>query len=141
MISWGRTNKWTNKRTNKWTNIYSIFRDKLSLPHGSLDTPFLRIFQSWKMTHHDVYTNAELNSLLQQKSNETMPTIERTPLKINTPTMSTNKVDGTTAANPIDASIRKNLKRRNRKQQKGKKDKDAVVYNKILNLRRKITKN
>jgi hypothetical protein len=41
VIPWGRTDKWTNKRTNKqankWTNIYSIFRDKLSLPHGSLD--------------------------------------------------------------------------------------------------------
>jgi hypothetical protein len=45
VIPWGRmvkqTNKQTNKRTNKWTNkrtnIYSIFRDKLSLPHVSSD--------------------------------------------------------------------------------------------------------
>ncbi len=28
----GQTNK-----TDRWTNIYSIFRDKLSLPHGNLD--------------------------------------------------------------------------------------------------------
>jgi hypothetical protein len=30
----GRTNRWTDK----WTNIYSIFRDKLSLPEGSWDS-------------------------------------------------------------------------------------------------------
>jgi hypothetical protein len=32
-----QTNGWTNGRTNKQTNIYSIFRDKLSLPEESLD--------------------------------------------------------------------------------------------------------
>ncbi len=33
----GQTKEWTNRRTDKWTNIYSLFRDKLSLPEGSLD--------------------------------------------------------------------------------------------------------
>jgi hypothetical protein len=37
VIPWERTDKWTNKQTNKRTNIYSIFRDKLLFPHGSLD--------------------------------------------------------------------------------------------------------
>jgi hypothetical protein len=41
VIPWGQTDKQTNGQTNKqmdgWTNIYSIFRDKLSLPHGSSD--------------------------------------------------------------------------------------------------------
>jgi hypothetical protein len=32
-----QTTKRTNKWTNKQTNIYSIFRDKVSLPYGSLD--------------------------------------------------------------------------------------------------------
>jgi hypothetical protein len=32
-----QTNGRTNRGTNKRTNIYSIFRDKLSLPEGSLD--------------------------------------------------------------------------------------------------------
>jgi hypothetical protein len=27
----------TDGQTNKWTNIYSLFRDKLSLPEGSSD--------------------------------------------------------------------------------------------------------
>ncbi len=42
VIPWGQMDKQTNGRTNKQTdgptNIYSIFRDKLSLPHGSLDS-------------------------------------------------------------------------------------------------------
>jgi hypothetical protein len=33
VIPWGQTNKQTNKRTN----IYSIFRDKFSLPEGTSD--------------------------------------------------------------------------------------------------------
>jgi hypothetical protein len=33
----GQTEGWTNGQTDKWKNIYSIFRDKLSLPEGSLD--------------------------------------------------------------------------------------------------------
>ncbi len=41
MIPWGRTDKRTNGRTNGQTdgrtNICSLFRDKLSLPEGSLD--------------------------------------------------------------------------------------------------------
>jgi hypothetical protein len=46
VIPWGPRDKQINGRTNKQmdgrTNIYSIFRDKLSLPHGSSDcTPFL----------------------------------------------------------------------------------------------------
>jgi hypothetical protein len=66
------------------------------------------------MTCHNAYTNAKLNSLLQQKGNGTMPTIERTPLKTNTPTVSTNKVEGaaTATANAIAVSVGKNVKRR-----------------------------
>jgi hypothetical protein len=41
VILWGQTDKQTNKWTDGWTdrqtNIYSIFRDKLSLPQGSSD--------------------------------------------------------------------------------------------------------
>jgi hypothetical protein len=37
--------------------------------------------------HRYAYTNAELNSPLQQKGNETMPTIKWTPLKTNTLTV------------------------------------------------------
>jgi hypothetical protein len=33
----GQTEGWTNGRTDRRTNIYSIFRDKLSLPEGSSD--------------------------------------------------------------------------------------------------------
>jgi hypothetical protein len=33
----GQMEGWTNGHTNKRKNIYSIFRDKLSLPEGSLD--------------------------------------------------------------------------------------------------------
>ncbi len=33
----GQTEGWTNGWTDKRTNIYSIFRDKLSLPEGSSD--------------------------------------------------------------------------------------------------------
>ncbi len=37
----GQMDKWTNGQTDKQTdgrtNIYSLFRDKLSLPEGSLD--------------------------------------------------------------------------------------------------------
>jgi hypothetical protein len=58
------------------------------------------------MMRQDAYTNTKLNSTLQQKSNGTMPTIERTPLKTKTLTVSTNKVDGATTANAIAVSIR-----------------------------------
>ncbi len=37
----GHTEGRTNGRTDKWTNIYSIFRDKLSLPEGSSDFTIL----------------------------------------------------------------------------------------------------
>jgi hypothetical protein len=33
----GQTEGRTNERMDKRTNIYSVFRDKLSLPEGSLD--------------------------------------------------------------------------------------------------------
>jgi hypothetical protein len=55
------------------------------------DTPFLGYFQIWKMMHHYAYTNTKLNSPLQQKGNGTTPTIKWTPLKTNTPTISTKK--------------------------------------------------
>jgi hypothetical protein len=73
------------------------------------------------MTHHNANTNAELNSPLHQKGNETMPTIKSTPLKTNTPTISLNKVGSAFAANAIVVSVRKNLKRRKRKQREEKK--------------------
>ncbi len=34
---WFHGDRRKNKQTDGWTNIYSIFRDKLSLPHGSSD--------------------------------------------------------------------------------------------------------
>jgi hypothetical protein len=37
----GQTNKQTNGRMDGRTNIYSIIRDKLSLPHGSSDCPLV----------------------------------------------------------------------------------------------------
>jgi hypothetical protein len=46
------------------------------------------------MMLHYAYTNAELNSPLQQKGNGTMPTIKWTQLKTNTPTVTANKVNG-----------------------------------------------
>jgi hypothetical protein len=53
------------------------------------------------MTHCYAYTNTKLNSPLQQKGNETMPTIKRTPLKTNTLTVTAIKVDNTAASNAI----------------------------------------
>jgi hypothetical protein len=73
------------------------------------------------MMHHYAYTNAKLNSPLQQKGNGTMPTIPWTPLKTNTLTVTANKVDGAAASNAIAVSVRKNLKRRKRKQQQKKR--------------------
>jgi hypothetical protein len=69
-----------------------------------------------------------------------MPTIKLTPLKTNTPNVSTNKVDGTAAANIIAVSVRKKSEKKKKKTMKGKKDKDAVDYNKRLELQCKITK-
>jgi hypothetical protein len=54
------------------------------------------------MMHRYAYTNAKLNSLLQQKGNETMPTIKRTPLETNTLIVIANKVDDT-STKPISA--------------------------------------
>jgi hypothetical protein len=62
------------------------------------------------------YTNAELNSPLQQKGNGTMPTIEWMQLKTNTPAATANKVNGAATSNAIAVSVGKNLKRRKRKQ-------------------------
>jgi hypothetical protein len=56
---------------------------------------------------HYVYTNAKLNSLLQQKGNETMPTIKQTLLKTNTLTLTANKVNGAAASNGIAMSPKK----------------------------------
>ncbi len=79
-------------------------------------TPFMHLFQNWKMMHHYAYTNTKLNSPMQHEGNGTMPTIKRTPLKTNTLTITANKVNGATAFNAIAVSIRKRLKRRKRKQ-------------------------
>jgi hypothetical protein len=56
------------------------------------------------MSRHYAYTNAKLNSPLQQKGNGTMPTIKQTPLKTNTLTITANKVDGDAASNAIAMS-------------------------------------
>ncbi len=74
------------------------------------------------MAHHYAYTNAKLNSPLQQKGNETMPTIEQTLLKTNTLTVTANKVDNTAASNAIALSIGKEIfeKKKNKKQKKKK---------------------
>jgi hypothetical protein len=53
------------------------------------------------------YTNAKLNSLLQQKGYEIMPTIKRTPSKTNTSTITANKVDNAATSNAITLSVRK----------------------------------
>jgi hypothetical protein len=47
------------------------------------------------------------NSPLQQKGNETMPTIKWTPLKTNTLNITENKVDDAAASNAIALSFRK----------------------------------
>jgi hypothetical protein len=59
------------------------------------------------MTRRYAYTNAKLNSLLHQKGNGTMLTIEKTPLKTNTLTITANKVDGLATSNAIALSIGK----------------------------------
>jgi hypothetical protein len=62
------------------------------------------------MMHRYAYTNAKLNSPLQQKGNETMPTIKRTLLKTNTLTITANKVNNAATSNVIALSIRKEKK-------------------------------
>jgi hypothetical protein len=70
-----------------------------------------------------------------------MPTIKRTPLKTNTPTVSTNKVDSTATTNAIAVSVgKKESEKKKKKTTKEKKENDAAVYNKRLELQCKITK-
>ncbi len=61
------------------------------------------------MMHHYAYTKAKLNSPLQQKGNETMPTIDWTPLQTNTPTVTANIVDGATVREVIAVSVGKKI--------------------------------
>jgi hypothetical protein len=87
------------------------------------------------------YTNAKLNSPLQQKGNETMPTIEQTPLKTNTLTITANKVDNAAASNAIALSTRKEKsEKKKNKTTKEKEDKEALDYKERLKLQRKISK-
>jgi hypothetical protein len=66
---------------------------------------------------HYAYTNAKLNSPLQQNGNDIMPTIEWTPLK----TVTANKVDSTAAGNAIAMSIGKKSDKKKKKTTKEKK--------------------
>jgi hypothetical protein len=93
------------------------------------------------MTRCYAYTNAKLNSLMQQKGNETMPTIELTPLKTNTLTITANKVDDAAASNAIALSFgkEKSGKKKN-KTMKEKEDKEASDQKERLELQHKITK-
>jgi hypothetical protein len=59
------------------------------------------------MMHRYAFTNVELSFLLQQKGNETMPTIDWTPLKTKTLTITANKVDDPAASIAIALSVRK----------------------------------
>ncbi len=90
--------------------------------------------------HCYAYTNAKLNSPLQQKGNETMPTIKWTPLKTNTLAVTANKVDDTAASNVIALCVGKNPEKKKNKTTKEKEDKDASDYKERLELQRKITK-
>ncbi len=87
------------------------------------------------------YINAKLNILLQQKGNETTPTIKQRPLKTNTLTVTANKVNDAAASNAITLSVgkEKSEKKKN-KTRKEKKGKEASDYNERLELQRKITK-
>jgi hypothetical protein len=86
-------------------------------------------------------TNAKLNFPLQQKGNETIPTIKRTLLKTNTLTVTANKVENTAASNTISLSIGKEkYETKKNKTTKIKIDKDALDYKKRLELRHEITK-
>jgi hypothetical protein len=93
------------------------------------------------MTHCYAYTNTKLNSLLQQKGNETMPTIKQAPLKTNILTITANKVDNAAASNTIALSVgkEKSEKKKN-KTTKEKEDKDVSDYKKRLELQCKINK-
>ncbi len=91
--------------------------------------------------HHYAYTNAKLNSPLQQKGNGTLSTIEWTPLKPNTPTVNANKVDSAATRDAIAMSVGiKKSEKKKKKTTKEKEDKDAADYKKRLELQHKITK-
>jgi hypothetical protein len=93
------------------------------------------------MTHRYAYTNTKLNSLLQQKGNETMLTIKWTPLKTNALTITANKVDDAATSNTISLSVGKEKsKKKKNKRIKEKEDKDASDYKERLELQHKITK-
>jgi hypothetical protein len=79
------------------------------IPHSCVN------FKTEKMRRHYAYTNAELNSPLQQKGNETMPTIKLTQLKANSHTVIANKVDGPTARDAIAMSVGKKYKKKDNK--------------------------
>jgi hypothetical protein len=93
------------------------------------------------MMQRYAYINAKLNILLQQKGNETTPTIKQRPLKTNTLTVTANKVNDAAASNAITLSVgkEKSEKKKN-KTRKEKKGKEASDYNERLELQRKITK-
>ncbi len=87
------------------------------------------------------YTNTKLNSLLQQKGNETMLTIKWTPLKTNTLTITANKVYDAANSIAIALSIGKEKSEKKKKKiTKEKVDKDASDYKERLELQRKIPK-
>jgi hypothetical protein len=69
-----------------------------------------------------------------------MPTIQWTPLKINTPTTTANKVNGTATGNTIAVSNGKKSEKKKKKRTKEKEDKDASDYKERINLGHKITK-
>ncbi len=57
----GQRNKWTDKRTNKRTNIYSIFRDKLSLPEGTSDSFRCCLMHAVQLILHTITYHTEHN--------------------------------------------------------------------------------
>jgi hypothetical protein len=71
--------------------------------------------------HCYAYTNAKLNSPLQQKGNETMPTIEWTLLKTNTLTITANKFDDAAASNAIALSTGKEKNEKKKKNNERKR--------------------
>jgi hypothetical protein len=70
------------------------------------------------MMRHYAYTNAKLDSPLQNKGNGTMPTIECTPLKTNTLTVTANKVNGAAAGDAIAVSVGKKSEKKKKKKKK-----------------------
>jgi hypothetical protein len=60
------------------------------------------------MLHHYAFTNTKLNFPLQKKGNETVPTIDWTPLKTNTLTV-TNNLGSATVVNTIAVSVGKKI--------------------------------